>query len=704
MQTSKTRRCVVLAVLLAALFSYLAMRRADARPRPVVEAGRSLPSERSVWSDPATGREVTFLTNSPAQDVKIYQTHPSWTADGAWIVFHSDRTGSRQLFAVHEASGRIVQLTSLADVETGQVAVSRKRPELVTVSGREVVRLDLSPTLTLDESEGRGGARRRPPAVRVIGQLPGAAVLSGTLSLDAAEDAVYLGLEHGEGAENPRWSIVALDVETGRLRTVIEPGFPVGHVQANPERPEWIAYCHETGGDAPQRMWVVRADGSGNRPLYRETYGEWVTHEIWQDGDRALFTIWPKNEAMRRLPHGLASVTLAGEVTFHARYPYWHVAAAPGSTIAVADSFDGELFRVDLESGARTVITRGHRAARSGAHLHPTLHPDGDRVLFNSNLHGNADLAILSVDAPQAPRDAKPLRSLRYRRGTAVAASRWQREVRRRLVELLALEDLVAAEIPLEPGAAASRTRSDAYVVEELTLRSTPGRTIRAVVTRPRKGTAPFPAVVCIHGHGGDRWSVHDPSSIYKGFASQLAARGHVTISTDVGQHRVYEKGRTLLGERLWDLRRCVDYLETLSDVDGERIGCAGLSLGGEMAMWLGALDPRVKATVSSGFLTIMDHMETNHCPCWKLDGLRELVDFADIYGLTAPRALLCQNGRREPVTQFWVPLAGQAMREIRRVYVDVGARDNVALAVHEGAHEIDLPSLLAFLETHLDR
>ena len=74
--------------------------------------------------------------------------------------------------------------------------------------------------------------------------------------------------------------------------------------------------------------------------------------------------------------------------------------------------------------------------------------------------------------------------------------------------------------------------------------------------------------------------------------------------------------------------------------------------------MWLGALDTRLAATVSSGFLTTMDQMEQNHCMCWKFEGLRALVDYADIYSLTAPRALQCQNGLREGPTDFWVPIA----------------------------------------------
>ncbi len=118
--------------------------------------------------------------------------------------------------------------------------------------------------------------------------------------------------------------------------------------------------------------------------------------------------------------------------------------------------------------------------------------------------------------------------------------------------------------------------------------------------------------------------------------------------------------------------------------------------------MWLGAMEERIAATVSAGFLTTMDHMEKNHCMCWKFDGLRELVDYADIYALTAPRPLQCQNGLLEPPSQFYVPLARAAMEEVRTIYRDLDRPENVTLDVHREGHVIDLPGLLYFLNKHL--
>ena len=244
----------------------------------------------------------------------------------------------------------------------------------------------------------------------------------------------------------------------------------------------------------------------------------------------------------------------------------------------------------------------------------------------------------------------------------------------------------------------------DGYRLQTIELSSTAGRRIRAkLALPPEAGAVRRPAVVAIHGHGGTMMTPFDPEKDqYKEFGSALARRGYMVISTDVGQHEVYEPERTLMGERLWDLMRCVDYVTSRPDVDPGRIGCAGLSLGGEMAMWLGAMDPRMAATVSAGFLTMMDQMEENHCMCWKFEGLRALVDFPDIYAMIAPRALQCQNGREEPETQFNVVLAQEALVQLQPAYTDLGAGDRLELRIHDGGHEIDLEALLGFLGRHL--
>ncbi len=298
---------------------------------------------------------------------------------------------------------------------------------------------------------------------------------------------------------------------------------------------------------------------------------------------------------------------------------------------------------------------------------------------------------------------AQDLRTMKYSTRSLKKAEQWQNEVRAKMSDLLNIVDLLqnGKNVPLNPTEIRVENKVE-YILKEIEFNSTANRRIRVIVTFPLLSKGPWPAVVCIHGHGGTPLIVYDKDSPYKAFADELAKRNYVTIAPIVSQHEVYETGRTLMGERLWDCMRCIDYLETMISVDANRIGCGGLSLGGEMAMWLGAMDQRIKATVSCGFLTKMDQLEHGHCMCWKFPGLRELVDFADIYSLIAPRPLLCQNGLLEPATDFTPELAKAALKEIQVIYYNYSHPENVGLMVHNGAHVVEVPSMLVFFKQHL--
>jgi hypothetical protein len=300
-------------------------------------------------------------------------------------------------------------------------------------------------------------------------------------------------------------------------------------------------------------------------------------------------------------------------------------------------------------------------------------------------------------------------RKMRFSAADQTQAVAWQEQSRRKLFELLKLSDLVKADLGGPDGKPAldfkvevkktSKDEGGKFTRYDLEISSTPTRRIPVVLTVP-VGEGRFPAVVCIHGHGGSRDIVYDPGSIYHGFALELAKSGCVTISTDVGQHDVYEKDRTLMGERLWDVMRCASYLTTRPEVDAGRIGCAGLSLGGEMAMWLGAMDPRIKATVSSGFLCYQKNMLQGHCLCWDFPGLRENFDWPDIYALTAPRPLMCQNGKRDGI--FPWKMAEEAMAEVQGAYRCFGRAEGAVLQLHEGEHVFDTKPGVEFLEKAL--
>jgi len=354
------------------------------------------PAERSTFVDEVTGTTITRLTSSPAKDDKIYQTHPSWISDGSRLVFHSNRTGRNEVFALEESTGEIIQIT---DGDAGPFVISRYDDSLYLVRDGLVMRVNLKALL----NDSKLGSLKSASAYRrQVGALPKGCRLSGSFTEDASGKTLYFGLVDSKD----KYSIQKLDLATSRFSKVIDVDFKVGHCQAHPTKTGIISYCHETGGDADQRMWLTNSDGTVNRPFYQETYGEWVTHEVWWTADRMLFVIWPKNEQMKQKPYGIASVSLKDfSDQIHDRFPYWHACGTPDGRYAIGDAFDGKLFLVDIRSGKRTLLTQGHRPHGANNHPHPSISPDGKPVLFVSAKFGNWDL--MTVDIPAKKEESR---------------------------------------------------------------------------------------------------------------------------------------------------------------------------------------------------------------------------------------------------------------------------------------------------------
>ncbi len=139
----------------------------------------------------------------------------------------------------------------------------------------------------------------------------------------------------------------------------------------------------------------------------------------------------------------------------------------------------------------------------------------------------------------------------------------------------------------------------------------------------------------------------------------------------------------------------------SIPEVDPKRIGCAGLSLGGEMAMWLAAMDQRVQAALVAGWTPTIEHLSQNaHCPCWQVDGLEDTIDFPDIFGLIAPRPLMIQQGEKD--REFPAALGRATYERAAAIYGALGHRSRIELAMHPFAHQVMPDVALAFFQRTL--
>lgn len=259
---------------------------------------------------------------------------------------------------------------------------------------------------------------------------------------------------------------------------------------------------------------------------------------------------------------------------------------------------------------------------------------------------------------------------------TADKARAWQTKIRARLAEIVAQQNPKNGH-PLDVELS-EPVAKDAFVQRDLVFTGNNGERIECTFTVP-PGEGPFPAMVCLHGHGGDRFKVHAEGPPFNGLADGYARRGYVTIAPSL-DHREYAPNQ------LWNLMRLVDVLETFDFVDVQRIGAAGLSMGGEWTMWLSAMDERVKAAVVSGWLcTTEGVLSIFNCPCWMPPGLLELCNIAEVHILIAPRPLLFESAVSDNC--FPIPATEEAYRKVLRGYEVLGAPLAVRQHTFPGGH-----------------
>jgi dienelactone hydrolase len=226
------------------------------------------------------------------------------------------------------------------------------------------------------------------------------------------------------------------------------------------------------------------------------------------------------------------------------------------------------------------------------------------------------------------------------------------------------------------------------------------------------------PGLICLHGHGQfgkDSIVGIDDSPERKqeidrlqyNFGQKFAEQGYVVLAPDLrgfGERRPDYPGprtdhclrdylcATLLGTsvvalHLCDLGAALDVLQSLEYVDGERLGCAGLSLGGRMTMMISAMDHRIKIAVPSGCMSLYQerYQALYRCGAQLIPGLLLYGDTPEIFSLIAPRPMVIEWGLKDRLAPHeW---AERGLTRIRRAYEAAGVPDRLFVDRFDAGH-----------------
>ena len=256
-------------------------------------------------------------------------------------------------------------------------------------------------------------------------------------------------------------------------------------------------------------------------------------------------------------------------------------------------------------------------------------------------------------------------------------------------------------KLPLNPQIFGKIERSD-YTVEKVYFESYPGFFCTGNLYRPRGKDGPFPAIVSPHGHW-DRGRLENiERGSIPGRCINFAKQGYVIFSYDMvgyndsGQqvdHRSFPNGDreaiwgiSLLGLQLQNAIRSIDFLQSLPDVDPDRIACTGASGGGTQTFMLMAIDDRIK--VSAPVNMISAHMQGG-CLCENAPNLR--IDFSNIEigAMMAPRPLLLVSA-----TGDWTKdTPNVEYPAIHSIYQHFGAADKIHQVQIDAEHNYNKAS-----------
>ena len=324
--------------------------------------------------------------------------------------------------------------------------------------------------------------------------------------------------------------------------------------------------------------------------------------------------------------------------------------------------------------------------------------------------------------------------------GSISEYTQWKEELRTKIRELLGLSVMQSA--PLNPQVLETK-QMDGYTRVKMTIDTEPDVTMPfyALIPDGLKSGEKRPAILAPHGHGscGKEAVVnnvmspgHEEAIKYFNYdyGVQSVKAGFIALCPDArgfgerrekywqGDNQILDSscvylntmamgmGTNVAGMWTWDLMKLIDYAQSRDDVQGDNIGCIGLSGGGLQTLWLSALDERIKCAVISGYFygfreSLQDMM---NCNCNYIPHMWEYCDIGDIGALIAPRPLLIETGTKDGLNgesnlDNVVPYVCQ----VHTAYNLLGVPENIYHDIFEGEHRWNGVHAIPWIVKHMN-
>lgn len=300
-----------------------------------------------------------------------------------------------------------------------------------------------------------------------------------------------------------------------------------------------------------------------------------------------------------------------------------------------------------------------------------------------------------------------------YREGPV---DQWQKAARAKYRELLGHMPDPPAEMKID---VLWEKEHELGSITKIAFNAEPGMDVPAYICLPKNAEPPYAWMICLQGHStgmhnsiGLDYNEKEPIEVAgdRDFALQAMKRGYAALCVEMrafGQlreasakaaepfeqncvmaaQRALMIGKTLHGERLYDVGRALELLKQRDDVDWNRVGVMGNSTGGDLSLCAAALYPQIALSMPScGFqLYRYTHLAIKCCVCGFIPNLYNYFENYDIAGLVAPRPLIIVTATGDPLQP--IERTKESFEKVKAIYTAAGAPEHCHLVVNEGGH-----------------
>ena len=313
----------------------------------------------------------------------------------------------------------------------------------------------------------------------------------------------------------------------------------------------------------------------------------------------------------------------------------------------------------------------------------------------------------------------------------------WQKNFRRELADLLGISHLQKQYKDFVPKAKQIDSEDIGFATRERWhIWTEPTMIIPVVIIRPKGIEGPMPLCITPQGHNSN-------PEVYSGIANnekelqsfetkqaniayRIAQKGIITINPttrgfgltrhadDIAagkrssckyyHQRDLIAGRVIVGDRVWDVMKIIDWALANLPVDKDRIIVTGNSGGGTVSAYAGAIDERIALCApSSCFCSYEGSIGSiYHCYCNYVQNIMLLCNMGDLAGLVAPRKLLIISGAKDDI--FPIGPAREEFKTTKAVYKAMGVADNCEMYEGDGGHRYYMDGFDSFWNRHFKK